>query len=72
MFSAIVMALIVRVLLDHFGDLVPSAAVQVVLGAAIGSVIYGALILLTERPLLRKLFELARKRPPVAETSPAE
>lgn len=72
MFTAIVMALVVRFLLDHFGHLVPNPAAQVVIGAAIGSVVYGGLILLTERPLLRKLMQLARKRPPTAETSPAE
>ncbi|MDR6758017.1 succinoglycan exporter [Mycoplana sp. BE70] len=72
MFTAIIMALIVRYLLDHFGPLVPNAAAQVVLGAAVGSAIYGGLILLTERPLLTKLVQLARKRTPIGETSPVE
>lgn len=72
MFTAVIMALIVRFLLDQFGYLVPNAAAQVLVGAAIGGVIYGLLVLLTERPLLVKLIDLARKRTPVAEVSPAE
>ncbi|SOC35868.1 succinoglycan exporter [Rhizobium subbaraonis] len=72
MLSAAIMAGAVRLLLERYGDLVPHAALQVAIGAVIGGLIYGAIVLATERPLLRKLKDLARKRSPAAEASPAE
>lgn len=72
MFTALVMALVVRLLLVHFGELVPNAALQVITGALIGGIVYGALLLVTERRLLRRLLELARKPAAVAAPEPAE
>ncbi|MDQ0322506.1 succinoglycan exporter [Pararhizobium capsulatum DSM 1112] len=62
MIMAMVMAGVVRLLLERFGDLVPNQALQVVIGAAIGGVIYGLLVLMTERQLFGKLIELVRRR----------
>jgi len=62
MITALVMALAIRSLLDHIKDDVPSAALQVVICGLAGSVFYAALVLLTERELVRKLLQLARQR----------
>ncbi len=64
MLSAIAMALVVRCLLDAYGHLLPNPALQLVVGIAIGGVIYGALTLLLERRLLQTLKDLMRKRTP--------
>ncbi len=65
MLTAALMALAVRAALDH--ALAPHfhPVMQVALGIALGGVIYAALTLLTERPLLKKLLDLVR-RPKVA------
>lgn len=66
MIAALLMALVVRFLLEHFGAHVPNAVLQLIAGTAIGSVIYTVLILLTERSLLRRLLDMARARKPRA------
>nr|WP_314091443.1 lipopolysaccharide biosynthesis protein [uncultured Shinella sp.] len=65
MLTAALMAFAVRAALDH--GLAPHfhPVMQVVLGIALGGAIYAALTLLTERPLLKKLFDLVR-RPKIA------
>jgi succinoglycan exporter len=60
MLTAALMALAVRYALDHVLDRLP-ASLQLALGIALGGVVYGVLVLLTERPLLRKLLDLARR-----------
>ncbi|HEV7310791.1 lipopolysaccharide biosynthesis protein [Ensifer sp.] len=60
--SAFVMALVVRLLLQAYGSLLPNALLQVLVGTAIGSLIYLVLVLLTERPLLLKLRDMVRTR----------
>jgi succinoglycan exporter len=67
MFASVIMAVAVRFLLDHVKSDLPgglwwNAVVQVGVGALAGAVIYAALLLLTERQLLRKLLELVRQR----------
>ncbi|WP_425987613.1 lipopolysaccharide biosynthesis protein [Ensifer sp. R-19] len=62
MIAAFVMAVAVRLLLDFYGALIPSAVLQVLIGTAIGGLIYLALMLLVERPLLAKLYGMIRKR----------
>jgi succinoglycan exporter len=67
MVLSVVMAVAVRFLLDHVRMELPqapllNAAWQVAIGAAAGAMIYGALLALTERDLLRKLLELLRQR----------
>lgn len=71
MFTAALMAGLLRFLLERYGDLVPNAAAQVAIGAVIGCIVYGVLVLLTERPLLKKLFTMVRKRSAAPEASPA-
>ncbi|MDX3927029.1 MAG: lipopolysaccharide biosynthesis protein [Shinella sp.] len=72
MFTALVMALAVRLLLDTFGHHIPHPVLQVIAGTALGGLLYAALVLLTERALLRKLWEMVRKRKPAAAATPAE
>ncbi|MCF3638942.1 lipopolysaccharide biosynthesis protein [Rhizobium sp. TRM95111] len=60
MISAIVMALVVRYVLDRYGVHLPHPALKVVAGGLIGGAVYAVLILVLERPLLRKLWGLAR------------
>ena len=61
MLTAALMALAVRYALDHvLADRLP-ATLQLALGIALGGVVYGGLIFLTERPLLRRLLDLARR-----------
>ena len=67
MVAAIIMAVAVRYLLDHVkadlpGGLWWNALSQVAVGAAAGAVIYGLLLALTERALLRKLLGLLQQR----------
>ena len=62
MITALVMAVAVRFLLDHIRDEVPSAFWQVVICGIAGGFLYAALVLLTERELLRKLMQLLRAR----------
>lgn len=73
--ASIVMAVAVRLLIDHFKHELPqgvwsNAVSQVTLGAVAGATIYGVLFLLTERDLLKKLRELLRQRR--ARLEPAE
>ncbi|MBC7337103.1 MAG: polysaccharide biosynthesis C-terminal domain-containing protein, partial [Clostridia bacterium] len=67
MVSAIVMALIVRHLLDTYGHFLPNPVLQLLAGIGIGGAIYCALTLLFERRLLKTLKDLLHKRaaPPV-------
>jgi succinoglycan exporter len=67
MVLSVAMAVAVRFLLDHVRMDLPqtpllNATWQVAIGAAAGAVIYGVLLLLTERDLLWKLLELVRQR----------
>jgi succinoglycan exporter len=62
MIAAFAMAVAVRLLLDFYGALIPSAVLQVLIGTAIGGLIYLVLMLLVERPLLAKLYGMIRKR----------
>lgn len=62
MIAAFLMALAVRYILHMFGDSIPHAYMQVAVGAVAGGLIYGVLILLTERALLRKIIGLVKNR----------
>ena len=62
MVSAIVMALIVRHLLDTYGHFLPNPVLQLLAGIGIGGAIYCALTLLFERRLLKTLKDLFHKR----------
>jgi succinoglycan exporter len=62
MISAVIMAVAVRFLLDQIKDVVPGAVWQIAIGGAAGAFIYGVLVLLTERDLLRKLVQLVKER----------
>lgn len=62
MINALIMAVCVRFAVEHLQIRLDSAALELIAGAAIGAVIYGLLLLLTERALLRKLLQLARTR----------
>ncbi|WP_411034223.1 lipopolysaccharide biosynthesis protein [Shinella sp. BYT-45] len=67
MLSAALMAVAVRYVLDHHLAHHVHPVLQIGLGIALGGVVYAVLVLLTERPLLRKLLDLARRpRPAVA------
>ena len=61
MIAAALMAVAVRYALVHY--LAPGfhPVLQVAIGTALGGAIYGVLVLLTERPLLRKLATMARR-----------
>lgn len=73
MIAAFVMALAVRLLLQFYGSLLPSAVLQVLVGAAIGGLIYLILMLLVERPLLAKLYDMIRtRRAPTSVPAAAE
>jgi succinoglycan exporter len=65
--ASIAMAVSVRFLLDHIKADLPhglwtNAVSQVAIGALAGAAIYGILLLLTERDLLKKLLKLLRQR----------
>lgn len=62
MLIALIMAVSVRFMLGHFAPQMPNAALQVLLGAAFGAIVYLGLLLVTERALLAKLIKLARAR----------
>ena len=64
MVSAAAMALIVRYALDHHLAHAVHPVLQLGLGMVLGGAIYGVLVLLTERPLLQKLVQLARRSKP--------
>jgi succinoglycan exporter len=73
--ASIAMAVAVRFLLDHIKADLPqglwaNAVSQVAVGAVAGAAIYGVLLFLTERDLLKKLRELLRQRR--ARLEPAE
>ncbi|QND45138.1 lipopolysaccharide biosynthesis protein (plasmid) [Rhizobium lusitanum] len=71
MITALIMALIVRFMLDHLKVAMPSAVLQIVVGSVVGGAIYLAFVLLTERALVRKILELVRsRRKPNAEAQP--
>ncbi|MGB3812598.1 MAG: lipopolysaccharide biosynthesis protein [Shinella sp.] len=60
MLAAALMAVAVRYALDNYLAHHVHPVLQVGLGIALGGAIYAVLILVTERPLLRKLLDLAR------------
>ncbi|MGQ3292003.1 MAG: lipopolysaccharide biosynthesis protein, partial [Shinella sp.] len=62
-------AIVVRYVLDNYLALHVHTVLQVGLGIVLGGVIYAALVLLTERPLLRKLLDLVRRRKPQTAAS---
>lgn len=62
MIAALIMAVAVRYLLHALSGHIPSATLQVLVGAAAGGVIYGVLILLTERALLGKILGMVKSR----------
>ncbi len=62
MLVALVMALVVRFLLDTWGGMIPSEVLQILVGAAFGAVIYFLLVILSERDLLRKIYTLIKNR----------
>ncbi len=72
MITALIMALMVRFMLDHLKAELPSAVLQVVVGSVAGGIIYAVLVLLTEGALVRKLLQLVRsRRMPKAQPQPA-
>lgn len=71
MISAVIMAVAVRFLLDQIKDTVPGAVWQIAIGGVAGALIYGVLVLLTERALLRKLTQLVKERRVRAATAAA-
>jgi succinoglycan exporter len=56
------MAVAVRYLLHLLAERVPNATLQVLIGAAVGGLIYAVLILLTERALLGKILGMVKSR----------
>jgi succinoglycan exporter len=62
MIAALVMAVSVRYLLHVLAERIPSATLQVLVGAAVGGIIYAVLILLTERALLGKILGMVKSR----------
>ncbi|MDI7862059.1 lipopolysaccharide biosynthesis protein [Rhizobiaceae bacterium n13] len=72
MMTALVMAVALRYLLDHYGSHIPSPIMQIGVGAIAGGMIYAVLVLLTERPLLGKLIGLFLKRRGAPAPTPAE
>lgn len=62
MVTAMLMAVAVRFLLEAFSQYLPSAMLQIAVGGAVGAVLYGLLVFLTEKPLIEKLKELVRAR----------
>ena len=63
MISALVMGVCVRLLQSYVLEgHIDSPFIQMVIGALFGGVLYGALVLLTERELLRKLISLVTAR----------
>lgn len=61
MFFAIVMAVLVRFLLEQLQPTLPGTLSQVLVGGFAGTVIYCMLIYLTEKPLVWKLADMARR-----------
>lgn len=62
MLVAVVMAIAVRLLLDQVKADIPSDVLRVILGMGVGGILYGVMVLLTERPLIMKLVSLVMKR----------
>ena len=62
MINALVMAVCVRFILEGLPASMEGPYLSLTIGAVAGAAIYGLLLLLTERALLRKLLELARTR----------
>ena len=71
MLAALAMALVVRLLLERYGSALPNPILQLAAGIAVGGGLYAILILAAERPLLRKLLELARRPRTATVTHPA-
>lgn len=66
MINAMIMAVCVRISLTSLQARLDNDYYELAVGAVIGAMIYGALLLLTERPLLRKLLQLVRTRNAIA------
>lgn len=62
MLAALVMALVVRFLLDTWGGVMPNEVLQILVGAAVGGMVYCLLVILLERDLLRKIYTLIKNR----------
>ena len=62
MITAFVMAIAVRGFLHIFAERLTNPYLEVLAGGAVGAILYSVLFLLTERALLRKILELARRR----------
>jgi succinoglycan exporter len=73
MLTALVMALAVRYLLETFGTLMPNPVMQILAGAVIGGLIYTLFIIVSERPLLIRIYQLVKNRRSTkpGETTPA-
>jgi len=66
MINALIMAICVRIALVYLQPHLDSASLELAAGAIIGAAIYAAMLLLTERTLLRKLLALARSKAAMA------
>ncbi len=62
MITAFIMAVGVRIFLDVFSEQLTNPYLEVGVGALVGGGIYGILFLITERALLKKIFEIIRRR----------
>lgn len=62
MLAAFAMALVVRLFLDRFGADIPGDVLKIIAGSVVGGLVYGILVLASERPLIRKLIDLGLKR----------
>ncbi|MGH6760736.1 MAG: lipopolysaccharide biosynthesis protein [Phyllobacterium sp.] len=62
MIMAALMAWLVRLLVERLAAGGYNAIWQIIIGGAAGAVFYGLIIVLTERPLVRKLVQLVRER----------
>ena len=62
MLSALAMGIAVRLFLDFSESHLTNPYLQVLAGGLVGAVLYALLLLATERRLLRKILELARRR----------
>lgn len=69
MVASFVMALVVRYILHLFEASLPHAYMQVLVGAVVGGVVYAALILSTERALLKKILGMVKNRKSQPATS---
>lgn len=62
MITALIMALAVRAFLHAFEAHLTNPYVEVLAGGAVGGLVYGVLLLLTERTLLKKILGMVKRR----------